>query len=158
YTLFSYDAASKKVTQLVENKGLDIKAARGGATAIAYEQFGEIHLFDLKTKKEHKGEITLNGDLTGVRRRREKNAGVIRKRGISPTGARAVFEARGDIYTVPAEKGDIRNLTNTSGSAERSPSWSPDGKWIAYFSDESGEYQLHLRDQTGRGEPKKIKL
>ena len=158
YTLFSYDPASRKVAQLVENKALDIKAARGGTSAIVYEQFGEIHLFDLKLKKERKVEITLNGDLAGVRRRLEKTGGRISNGSISPTGARAVFEARGDVYTVPAEKGEIRNLTNTSGSAERSPAWSPDGKWIAYFSDESGEYQLHLREQTGKGEPKKIKL
>jgi tricorn protease len=69
-----------------------------------------------------------------------------------------VFEARGEIISVPAEKGDPRNLTNTPGVNERDPAWSPDGKWIAYFSDESGEYQLHLRDQRGVGDVKKIKL
>ena len=73
-------------------------------------------------------------------------------------GARAVFEARGEIISVPAEKGDARNLTNTPGVAERDPAWSPDGKWIAYFSDESGEYALHLRDQNGMGDVKKISL
>ena len=77
---------------------------------------------------------------------------------ISPTGARAVFEAHGEILTVPAEKGDVRNLTNTPGVAERDPSWSPDGKSIAYFSDESGEYALHIRDQSGLGTVKKIDL
>ena len=68
---------------------------------------------------------------------------------ISPTGARALFEARGEILTVPAEKGDPRNLTSTPGVMERDPAWSPDGQWIAYFSDESGEYELHVRDSTG---------
>src|SRR5207247_5014823 len=77
---------------------------------------------------------------------------------ISPSGVRVAFEARGEIITVPAEKGDARNLTNTSGVAERDPAWSPDGKWIAYFSDASGEYELHLRDQSGMGEVKKINL
>jgi tricorn protease len=77
---------------------------------------------------------------------------------LSPTGARALFEARGEIITVPAEKGDVRNLTNTTSVADRDPSWSPDGKWIAYFSDESGEYALHLRQQSGMGEVKKINL
>ena len=77
---------------------------------------------------------------------------------ISPTGARAVFEAHGEILTVPVEHGDIRDLTNTIGVAERDPAWSPDGKWIAYFSDESGEYALHLSTQDGMGEVKKISL
>ena len=78
--------------------------------------------------------------------------------GISSTGARAVFGARGEIVTVPAEKGDIRNLTNTPDVAERDPAWSPDGKSIAYFSDESGEYALHVRDQSGMGDVRRIDL
>ena len=69
-----------------------------------------------------------------------------------------MFEARGEIFSVPAEKGNARNLTNSPGVADRDPAWSPDGKWIAYFSDESGEYALHLSDQTGMGEVKKISL
>ena len=74
---------------------------------------------------------------------------------MSPSGVRAAFEARGEILTVPAEKGDIRNLTQTTSAAERDPAWSPDGKTIAYFSDESGEYMLHLRDARGTGEARR---
>jgi tricorn protease len=82
----------------------------------------------------------------------------LRNAHISPNGARALFEARGEIITVPAEKGDPRNLSNTPGAMERSPVWSPDGKTIAYFSDESGEYQLYLRAQSGMGDPVKMAL
>src|SRR6202034_700621 len=82
----------------------------------------------------------------------------IQNAAISPTGARAVFEAHGEIFTVPAEKGDVRNLTNTSNAAERDPAWSPDGKRVAYFSDASGEYQLFIREQNGMGTPKVIDL
>ena len=82
----------------------------------------------------------------------------LRNAAISPTGVRAVFEAHGEVLTVPAEKGEVRNLTNTPGVMERDPAWSPDGKSIAYFSDESGEYALHIKPQSGGGETKKIPL
>src|SRR6185436_2843117 len=157
-SLFAYDTNSKKITQLVRNDALDIKSASAGPGGIVYEQFGSLHLYDLASGKERKLNITVSGDLTGVRPRYVKVARTIASAALSPTGARAVFQARGEIITVPAEKGDARNLTNTSGAAERYPAWSPDGKFIAYFSDESGEYALHLRDQTGMGEVKKINL
>ena len=157
-TLFAYDTSTKKVSQLIENNGLDIKSAAAGTDSIVYEQFGALNLFDLKSGKSKKINISINADMLAVRPRYEKVATRILNPGISPTGMRAVFEARGEILTVPAEKGDVRNLTNTPGIAERDPSWSPDGKWIAYFSDESGEYALHLRDQTGLGEVKKLNL
>jgi tricorn protease len=158
FTLFDYDTKTKRVTQLVRNDGLDIKSASAGPGAIIYEQFGEIKLYDLKSGKSTNVNITINSDLLAVRPRFERVAGQIGNGDISPTGARAVFEARGEIITVPVEKGNARNLTNSSGAADRYPAWSPDGKWIAYFSDESGEYALHLRDQSGMGEVKKINL
>ena len=77
---------------------------------------------------------------------------------LSPTGKRVLVEARGEIFTIPAEKGDVRNLTNSSGSAERDPSWSPDGKHISYFSDKSGEYSLMIASPEGLTPPKEIKL
>ncbi len=157
-TLFAYDTATKKVTELIENNGLDIKSASAGPDAIVYEQFGSVNLYDLNSGKTRKVNITINGDMLSVRPKHEKVAKQITNATISPTGARAVFEARGEILTVPAEKGNARDLTNTTGVAERDPAWSPDGKWIAYFSDESGEYALHLRSQTGMGEVKKLSL
>jgi tricorn protease len=157
-TLFAYDTATKKVAPVIQNTGLDIKAASAGPDAIVYEQFGSLNLYDLKSGKTKKLDITVTGDMLAVRPKYEKVGTRISGAAISATGARAVFEARGEILTVPAEKGNVRNLTETSGVAERNPSWSPDGKWIAYFSDESGEYALHLRDQTGMGEVKKLNL
>jgi tricorn protease len=146
-TLFAYDTRSKQVRQVLENDGLDIKSASAGPDVIAYEQFGSLHLFDWRTGQAKPLDVRIAGDLAGVRVRYEKAASQIHHAGISPTGVRAVFEARGEIVTVPVEKGDIRNLTNTAGVMERDPAWSPDGKWIAYFSDESGEYELHVREQ-----------
>jgi len=157
-TLYSFDTRTKKISEAIANNGLDVKSASPGDGVIAYEQFGALNLFDPKSGKSNKINVSLNGDLPSVRPRYEKVAQRIANASISPTGARAVFEARGEILTVPVEKGNARNLTNSPGAADRDPAWSPDGKWIAYFSDESGEYMLHLRDQTGMGEVKKISL
>jgi tricorn protease len=157
-SLFCYDTSTRKVKEVVKNRGLDIKSASLGPGAIAFEQFGTIHLYELGSGKSHPVTIRLTGDLPELRRRYVKVAERIRTANLSPSGARAVFSARGEIFTVPAEKGDPRNLTNTPAVNERDPAWSPDGKSIAYFSDESGEYALHIRAQDGKGEVKKISL
>ena len=158
-TLFAYDTKSQQVKQVVQNSGLDIKSLGATSDAIVYEQFGSLHLLDLRSGSDHALSIEPEGDLAEVRPHFQKiEAKQIRFAGISPTGARAVFGVRGEILTVPAEKGDIRNLTNTTDVVERDPAWSPDGKSIAYFSDETGEYALHLRDQNGMGEVHKIDL
>jgi tricorn protease len=157
-TLYSYDTRTKRVAQALKNTGLDIKSAAAGDGVIVYEQFGTLHTLDLGSGQTKRIPVRVAGDLPSVRPRFARVAQNLSNASLSPTGARALFEARGEIITVPAEKGDARNLTNTSGVAERDPAWSPDGKWIAYFSDESGEYALHLRRQTGMGEVKKISL
>jgi tricorn protease len=157
-TLFRYDTRSRDVAQVLPNDGLDIKSASAGPGAIVYEQFGAVHLFDLKSGKPQRVDIQVSGDMPEVRPRLDKVARFISVSLLSPTGARALFAARGEIFTVPAEKGDVRNLTRTAAVAERDPSWSPDGKRIAYFSDESGEYALHLRAQNGMGDVEKISL
>ncbi|HEU4753906.1 MAG TPA: protease, partial [Armatimonadota bacterium] len=157
--LYVYDTRSKRVSPVVKNEaGPDIKSASAGPGAIVYEQFGGLSILDLGSMKSRPLEIRVAGDLPAVRPHWQRVGESIRSGEISPSGLRAVFEARGEILTVPVEKGDIRNLTNTPAAAERDPSWSPDGRWIAYFSDESGEYQLHLRDQSGKGEVRKIAL
>ena len=135
-----------------------MKSLSAGPDALVYEQFGGIYTLDLKTEKASKVSIHISGDLPATRPHYEKVGPQIQNAAISPTGVRAVFEARGEILTVPAEKGDVRNLTRTTAVAERDPAWSPDGKSIAFFSDESGEYALHIVDQTGLGTVKKINL
>jgi tricorn protease len=158
FTLFSYDPKDKKVEQALAGNGADIKSASAGPGAIVYEQFGSLNLFDPATGKSKAVAITVPADLPNVRPHFKKVESEIASATLSPSGARAVFEAHGEVLTAPAEKGDIRNLTNTPGVMERDPSWSPDGKWVAYFSDESGEYHLFLKNPDGMGEARKISL
>ena len=158
-SLFAYDTKTKQVSEAVKNDGLDFKSAAAAPGAIVIEQFGALKLFDITSRQLKPINVRVEGDLTQVRPHFLKvDPKRIHNFGISPTGARAVMEAWGEIFTVPSDKGDIRNLTHTPAVAERDPAWSPDGKSIAYFSDASGEYNLEIRDQSGLGEVKKINL
>jgi tricorn protease len=157
-SLFAYDAKAKKVARVLPNDGLDIKSASAGPGVLVYEQFGSLNLYDLKSGQTSRVPVTAAGDFPEVRPRYVTVGNRLTNPSLSPNAARAVFEARGEIFTVPAEKGDPRNLTQTTGVMEREPVWSPDGKTIAYFSDESGEYELHLKLQNGAGETVKIAL
>ena len=157
-TLYSYDTKTKTVAQVVPNTGMDYKSASAGPGGIVLEQFGQLHLYDLASRRLTPLKIAIAGDIAELRPKYVNVARRLTNAHISPTGVRALFEARGEILTVPAEKGDTRNLTSTTAVMERDPAWSPDGQWIAYFSDESGEYELHVRDSMGRQEARKIRL
>jgi tricorn protease len=165
-SLFRYDTKSKQVTAALPNTGFDLKTVSAGPGGLVYEQFGALHVVDLPAGAsagtalaDHALEVSIHGDLPNLAPHLASIAAdEIQNAALSPTGQRAVIEAHGEIFTVPAEKGDTRNLTNTSNAAERGPAWSPNGKRIAYFSDASGEYQLYIRDQTGFKTPIAIDL
>ena len=156
--LFAYHLDTKKTEQLTHHDDFDIMNASAGPDAIVYEQAGYVNLFDVKTGQAHRVEIDVNGDLPWARPQMKKVANMIRGASLSPTGVRAAFEARGDIFTVPATQGDYRNLTQHSGAHEHSPVWSPDGSQLAWLSDASGEYQLMIGDQRGLTKPRAIAL
>jgi tricorn protease len=156
--IFSFDPATKEVKEVLHNSGPEINSLAAGPGGLVYDQLGEIYLFEPGSGKSHKVEIDIAADLPEVRERIESVSGQIVHGGISPTGLRAVFEAHGEILTVPAKKGPTRDLTNTPGVMERDPAWSPDGQSIAYFSDESGLYALHVANQISEGQVKKFPL
>lgn len=158
-TLHAFDTRSGSVRRLIDNHGFDIKSASAGPGAIVYDQFGAIRLHDLKTGRDVPVPITLGGELVGALPRWVNVSDRLLHPALSPTGARAAFEARGEIVTVPAKKGNARNVTHTPGAAERYPTWSPDGQTLAYFSDvQPGGYRLELRGQTGLGTPRSLVL
>jgi tricorn protease len=152
FGLFSYDIRSHAVVEEVKGSGFDIKSASAGPGAIVYEKVGSIHLFDPVLRSEHAVPITISGDFPEVCPQIKNLTQYINNVDISPNGKRAMFEARGRIFTVPAEKGDVRQIAIRQGVAERSPAWSPDGNTLAFLSDESGEYKLVLHDTTNDAE------
>jgi tricorn protease len=157
-TLFAYDTVSHSVRQLIGNHGLDILSASAGPGGIVYAQLGSLHVYDTANAQAREIQVSVGADMPQVRPQWLNVGSQIQNADISPSGVRAAFEAHGDIFTVPVEHGDIRNLTNTPGVEERNPAWSPDGRWIAYFSDASGEYELHIKDQSGAQPARAIRL
>ncbi len=156
--VYSYTPATKQVAQLTRFRDFDAKALDGGAGAVVYETGGYIHLLDAATGRDRQVPITVRGDLPWTQPQWKEVSRFMSNGSLSPTGARALFEARGEVFTVPVEKGDWRNLTRSSGTADRAPVWSPDGTKIAWFSDASGEYKLMIGPQDGATPPRAITL
>lgn len=157
--IWSYHPGTEALKQETYHSEFDVKNLDSNGKEVVYEQGGYLHLLDPETGETKQLEIHVKGDFHWARERWvDVNSGSLLNASLSPTGQRALFEFRGEVITVPKEKGNARNLTNTSQSAERAPVWSPDGKQIAWFSDASGEYQLMIGDQEGLKAPKEIKL
>ncbi len=162
FNLYSFDLASKEMIQLTRYNEFPVLDVSVGGGHIVYEQGGYLHHMTVADDGElgqpSRLKIGVAADLPERRARYVKGSKYVRSASVSPSGARAVVETRGEIITVPAEKGDPRNLCLTQDAHERSPSWSPDGETIAYVSDRSGEYQLILEPQSGKGEERIIPL
>lgn len=158
HNLYAYDRATRAVTPVTSHQDFPVLAAAAGGGSIAYEQAGRVHLLDAASGQATRLRLGVAADLVERRPRWAKGARFIRGASLSPSGARVAFEFRGEIVTLPREKGDDRNLTQTPGVHERWPAWSPDGKWIAYFSDAGGEYALQLSPQDGKQAAKRIAL
>ena len=154
--LFSYDLATKQTKQLTSFTDYDVKFPSLGTGAVVFEQAGQIWRFDLATEKAAVVPIVLHEDLPGTRPALVNVGKFVTTVNLAPDGQRVTVVARGDVFSVPAKDGPTRNLTQTPGVHERDASWSPDGKWIAYLSDATGENELYLQAQDGRSPATKI--
>lgn len=149
FNLFEYDLKTKKTRQLTKFDGQGIRTASVTAGAACFVQNGRIHILDLATGQDKTVDVTVSPDTAELR---PKNANAMRfLEQILPSNdaGKIVFGARGEVLIFDPATGDYKNLTNTSGVAERYPVISPDNKSVAYFSDESGEYRLHIRSLEG---------
>jgi tricorn protease len=158
HNVWSYDTATKQLAQVTTFTDFDVKTVNAGAGVLVFEQGGYVHELDPGTRQSRVVPIRAAGDFPWMMPRWEDVTSRMGALGLSPTGRRIVVEARGEVFTIPAEKGDVRNLTNSAGSAERAPAWSPDGKYVSYFSDRSGEYKLVIQEQDGLAPPREIDL
>jgi len=156
FNLYAYDLADKSTKQLTKFTDFDIKFPSLGDQAIVFENAGYIYKFDLATEKAAKVPIQIREDLSASRTGLKDVSKNIMAYEISPDGKRALFDARGELFIVPAKDGATRNLTGTSGVHERNPKWSPDGKWIAFISDATGEDEIHLLPADGKGGDKQV--
>jgi tricorn protease len=156
FNLFCYNTTTKETKKLTDFNEFDIKFPSLGDNAIVFENGGFIYKYDLASDKLEKVTVYLQEDLAIGRDKIIDVSRQVSNFEISPDGSRALFGARGDIFTVPNKFGNTRNLTNTSGIHERSSKWSPDGKWIAYISDRTGEDEVYILPQDGKG--KEIQL
>ena len=158
FNLYDFDRASKAVKPLTQHADFPVLNAAAGGGQILYEQAGWLHLLEPETGVAQRLKLGIATDLDELRHRWAKGAKWIRNSSLSPSGSRVAFEFRGEIVTLPREKGDDRNLTQSPGVHERSPAWSPDGNWVAYFSDASGDYALCLAAQDGKGTARVLPL
>ena len=145
FNLYKYNVGSKEVTQLTDYKDFPVANLSASSGNVVFEQAGHLHIMNAVTGNIKKIQVNISTDLLELRERFVSGKNYVRTASISPSGNRVVVDFRGDVITVPAKKGDPKNLTATTGVHEKYPEWSPDGKSIAYFSDESGEYALHFQ-------------
>ncbi|HEX8890993.1 MAG TPA: PDZ domain-containing protein [Pyrinomonadaceae bacterium] len=154
--LFAYDTRTKKTKKLTNHSDYDVLWPSGSGNEIVYEAGGYIYRFDTRAGKEERVPIRVYGDFPDTVPYFKNVKANINDFSLSPTGVRALFEARGDIFTAPAKEGEVRNLTSSQGVREISPAWSPDARLVAYLSDRSGEYEIYVRASDGSGEERRV--
>jgi len=152
--IWAYNTQDKTVKQITFFKEFDCKSLEGDNETLVFENGGYLYTLAKGSNQPVQLSITVTGDFPWMRPHWTKIEKYIESAAISPNGKRVVLSGRGDIFTVPAKKGDVRNISNSAGVADRAVAWSPDGKSISWFSDEGGEYQLVISDQFGKDKKK----
>lgn len=157
FNLYAYDTGNGRTSQVTRNRDWDIRwPSSDNQGKIIWERDGELEVFDVSSRRSNKVNILVPNDGVNRRRRQASVANQISSYSLSPKGERALFAARGDIFTAPIEKGSVRNLTNSSNAHDKLPAWSPDGKTIAFISDKSGEEEIWTVPQDGSAEPQQL--
>jgi len=154
--LYSYDVSSKQVEQLTHYAEWDVMWPSLGPDAVIFENAGYLYTYDFQSKQPKKVTIELPADRPAALKHWDNVGRLATDFDIAPDGKRAVFSARGDVFTVPAKEGSVRNVTRTPGIREQKVSWSPDGRWIAYVSDRTGEDEIYISPQDGLGKEQQI--
>lgn len=148
YNIWATDTESGQKRQVTNFTDYDIHFPAIGPSDMVFEAGGSLYLMNLDSEKYHQVKVDVVTDETSIKPHTENVSNLIQNASISPDGKRALFQARGDIFSVPAEHGIIQNFTQSSSAADRFPAWSPDGQYVAYWSDQSGEYELTLRNMS----------
>lgn len=156
FNIWVYDTRTKAGKQLTHFSEFDVHFPSDGPAEIVFEAGGKLQLLDLETEAVREVDIQVVSDLITVKPRKESVEDYAQSMAIAPDGNRAVVEARGEVFSLPAEEGIVQNMTRTSGVAERYPAWSPNGRYIAYWSDKSGEYELTVRDMSKGAQEKQL--
>jgi tricorn protease len=154
--VYAYDTRSKKTRKVTNHTDYDASWPSGSGDELVYEQGGYVYRLDAKSGKSERVPIKLFGDFPDTVPYFVNVKDFVETFSISPSGARALFGARGDIYTAPAKEGEVRNLTDSQGVREFAPAWSPDGRWVSYLSDRTGEYEIYVRPSDGTGAERRV--
>jgi tricorn protease len=154
--VFAYNTRTRQTRKLTNHTDYDVLWPSGSGDELVYEAGGYIYRLETKSGKEERIPIKVYGDFPDTYPYSKDVKANIETFAISPSGARALFGARGDVFTAPAKEGEVRNLTDSQGVRELAPAWSPDGRWVAYLSDRSGEYEIYVRPSDGTGMERRV--
>ena len=154
--IWKYNTTTKQRSQVTFHKDFDVMWPSGSNGQLVYENGGQLFKLDLSNETSERVKVNIYFDNPNLVSYYKNVKDDIHSFAVSPTGKRALFDARGDIFSIPAENGIVENITNTQGVREIFPAWSPNGKYISYFSDATGEYEIYLLENKKGAQPRQL--